>query len=516
MDERTKLGLGVLGAAAILGLLGDLLLRATPWGLNVGLWAAAFVFMGAALAIWRGVRLGGEGRWLAAPFLLFAALLVWRDSNTLAFVNGFAALISLTLAVFRSRAGRVVTAGLADYLYLGAQATGYAYAGPLPLAIRDVAWRQTRLAGYGTLFAVLRGLILVVPLLLVFGGLFVAADAVFGRLVSDLLDFDLAEVFGHLLLFALFAWVSAGLLRPALIGGELPKPAGRPGYLRLGIVELGVALGLLNALFLSFVIVQARYFFGGADAVLASEYGLTYAEYARRGFFELAAVTALVLPLLLLAHWLLRTEKPAHLRLFKLLSGALVGLLLVVMASAVGRMRLYTAEFGLTELRLYTTAFMFWLLAVLLWLVCTVLLRDQRRLFAFGALLTGFVAVFALNVLNPDGLIVRHNVARMEAGERFDAPYLASLSADAVPPLLAALPAMNAPDRETIESQLRRRWASSDDTDWRTYNASRAHARSLVRRQAASPDSTSTKTSQETDIVLDGASYPQHVVDNGG
>jgi hypothetical protein len=67
----------------------------------------------------------------------------------------------------------------------------------------------------------------------------------------------------------------------------------------------------------------------------------------------------------------------------------------------------------------------------------------------------------------------------MQAGERFDAPYLASLSADAVPPLLSSLPAMNDDDREAVTSELRYRWSLSD-SDWRTYNLSRARAGSLV------------------------------------
>ena len=56
-------------------------------------------------------------------------------------------------------------------------------------------------------------------------------------------------------------------------------------------------LGLLDALFLAFVAVQARYFFGGTQRLALLE--LTYAEYARRGFFELLAVAGLVVPLLL-------------------------------------------------------------------------------------------------------------------------------------------------------------------------------------------------------------------------
>ncbi len=477
MGERTRLGLGILGAAVALGLLGDLLLRATPWGINVLLWVGLLVGSMAVLAAWRGVGIRGEGRWLALPLLFFAALFAWRDSNTLAVINGLAVLISLSLAVLRLRSGRLLVAGLADYFYWGLQAAAHAYAGLLPLALRDIAWREVRPVGFGPVLAVLRGLAIALPLLLLFGGLFVAADAVFENLVSDLLDFDLAEVLGHVFLFSLFAWISCGLLRIALIGGELPSPDGRPGFLYLGIVELGVALGFLNLLFLSFVVVQIRYLFGGAEGFLASA-GLTYAEYARRGFFELVTVTALVLPLLLLAHWLSRPDKPAHEKLLRLLSGSLIALLFVVMVSALQRMRLYTQEFGLTELRLYTTAFMLWIAVVLVIFLFTVL-RSRRRYFAFGALVTGFLAIAFLNIVNPDALIVRTNIARMQAGEEFDAPYLASLSADAVPPLLASLPAMDEADRFTVRDRLDARW-SSPETDWRTYNISRSRAYSLV------------------------------------
>jgi len=476
LSERTELGLGVLGAAAVLGLLGDLLLRAAPWGLNVFLWVLALGALVWAVAAWRGVVLHGEGRWLAVPLLLFSALFVWRDSNTLAIVNGLALLIALSLAALRTRSGRLVVAGLADYFYWGLQAVTYAYAGLVPLALKDVAWRDLRPVGFGPVLAVVRGLIIAVPLLLLFGPLFVAADAVFEGLVSKLFDFDIAELVGHLFLFALFAWISAGLLRLALVGGEFP-PVQRPPYLRLGIVELGVALGLLNILFSLFVFVQVRYFFGGEELV-SSLTGLTYAEYARRGFFELVTVTALVLPLLLLAHWLLQTDKRSHMLLFALLAGSLVGLLFVVMASALQRMRLYTEAFGLTELRLYTSAFVLWIFAVLVWFLLTVL-RNRREYFAVGTLITGFVAIAVLNLLNPDALIVKTNVARMQDGKTFDASYLTSLSADAVPPLLASLGSMSEADRRTVEEALRSRWSSSGG-DWRTYNLGRSRAREMV------------------------------------
>jgi hypothetical protein len=325
--------------------------------------------------------------------------------------------------------------------------------------------------------------------LLLFGTLLVAADAIFERLIIEVFGFDLAEVFSHLALICFFAWTTAGLLWAGLMA-RVPENLAipRPRVLSLGIVEVGIVLGLLDLLFLTFVVIQVRYLFGGAGRV-ATTAGLTYAEYARRGFFELVTVTALALPLLLIAHWLLRTETRAHERLFKALAGIMVVLLFAVVASALQRMYLYQQEFGLTELRLYTTIFMVWISVVLLWFVLTVL-RARREGFAFGALLAGFAAIFAINVMNPDALIASTNIDRMEDGKRFDAYYLTTLSADAVPVLVESLPEIG--DTRlwkdyTVEQAVVDRW-DARQADWRTWNLGRWRARQLVRSHVEGQD----------------------------
>ncbi len=68
------------------------------------------------------------------------------------------------------------------------------------------------------------------------------------------------------------------------------------------MVEVTIILGLLDVLFLGFVAVQGSYLFGG-DRLIASQADLSYADYARRGFFQLVAVAGLSLPVLL---WLAR------------------------------------------------------------------------------------------------------------------------------------------------------------------------------------------------------------------
>ena len=526
MNERTKCGLKILEAALLLGILGDALLRAMPWGLNVTLWTSALAgALVALLARGRRQALAAEGRWLVLPLIFFSAGFAWRDSLTLKTLDTLALLITFSLIALKARGGRVRLGGMMEYA-LGACISGFnTLFGPFTLMFRDIGWKEIPHAGWTRhAISIVRGLLITVPLLLVFGALLMAADAVFEGLINTTLQIDFSTLFSHFMLLLFLAWITAGFLRGALLGREvqhredgrldisaLARPIfgalslplmGAPASgqattktateqsatatpvkkkLSLGIVEIGIVLGMLNLLFFLFVAVQVRYFFGGAALVRVSAM-MTYAEYARRGFFELVWVAALVLPLLLAAHWLLRKEKRSHERIFRLLAGIQVALLFVIMTSAIARMRLYQSEYGLTELRLYTTAFMGWLALVFIWFAATVL-RGQRERFACGALVTGFLIIGALHVMNPDDLIVRTNVAHIQAGRELDATYAVSLSADAVPALVEALPALDRNERRIIAIQLLYQRVSFENADWRTWSWSRSQAASALQEE---------------------------------
>lgn len=488
LSPKTQLGLAALGAALLLGVASDLLLRPAPNGINVTICVALFV--GATLALARRWLLGltGGGRWLLPAVLAFAAAFAWRDSAVLRALNSLALLAALALAVVRLRSGQVRVTGFVDYLVVGLQASIGTAFGPLFLLMEDVQWRELPRDGrwYGPARAIGRGLLIVAPLLFIFGALFVAADAVFAGIVGELFAVDAVEFFGHLALIGILGWIIAGLLRVAFFNPDWSVRVGSPsGGLALGAIEVGIILGLLNLLFLAFVIVQVRYLFGGEALVLVSS-TLTYAEYARRGFFELTTVSALVLPVLLLAHWGLRAGERAAARLFRPLAGTLVVLLFAIMASAVQRMRLYQEIYGLTELRLYTTAFMGWLALVFVWFIGTVL-RERRELFAFGALVGGFAVIALLNALNPDALIVRTNAALAveRASRAFDASYGTSLSADAIPDLIATLPTLD-PDRQrVIATSLLREPIAQQPPDWRNWNYARWSARNAIESNRA-------------------------------
>lgn len=480
VSERTRSALLLLAEALGLGVLGNTLFAVAAPGVNVVLWIAALLLAVGLLARRTRVEMEGEGRWMAFPALLFAAAMAWRGSPALIAADTLALAVALGLGAWRARDGELGKARIGEYLG-GLVATGaHAVSGIFVLAFDRVEWRSLLPAGRGTrVLAVVRGVLFALPLLFVFTLLFTAADPVFASLVEGLFRWDAGAVAENSFRTLFWGWVAAGVLWAAL---RAPAEEAEPRRIprpKLGITEVATTLALLDALFLVFVAVQFRYLFGGQAWVSATG-ELGWGEYARRGFFELVAVAALVLPVLLALHALLGDAGRREQRTFRLLARTLVVLLFVVMASAMERMWLYQAAYGLTELRLYTSAFMGWLALVFLWLLATVL-RGRPERFPRGTVMAGFATVAALNGLNPDALIARTNLQRGAATGRLDAAYLATLSADAAPVLARAYVGLRERDRCFVGQALER-WERTDG-DWRSWNWSRAGARQIARRE---------------------------------
>ena len=474
MSRDGRVSLTLLALALTLGVLADLLFHGRPLGIGVFVWAAALV---AALALLlRLVRapLHQGRRMMAAPLLVFAAMFAWHDSRLLVAVNLIALAGALSLGALRRTEPDPTRAGLADYLAAGAAAGFASFAGAVHLLHKDVPWDEAAEALRGRRsVAIARGFAIGIPLLVLFGTLFAAADAVFRNLLADALP-SFAAPWSHVLLAAAFAWGSAGLLRDLLAAREdaralSPESLARTRGLSLGGTEIAVALAAVDALFLAFVLVQLRTFFGGRHFV-ESHAHVSYASYARHGFFELVAVAVLVLPTLLAGNTLVRDDETNRRRLVRMLSAALVALVLVVIVSALQRMRLYEHVYGLTQLRLYATGVMLWLAAVFAWLALTVL-RGQARRFAVGTLVLGFAASLVTNVVNPDALIARTNLSR----PHIDVAYLARLGDDAVPVLVARLPTLKPEQRRELATALLARHESNGG--WTAWNLARSRAR---------------------------------------
>jgi hypothetical protein len=313
----------------------------------------------------------------------------------------------------------------------------------------------------------LLGGFLVVP----FAALFVAADAAFaelgGRIPSPALDSVPVRVF----VFGLVLLAALGLALAARRPPELATPRKWP---RLAPVEWAIPLVLLVLLFVAFVVVQLTVLFGGHDHVLATA-GLTYAEYAREGFWELLAAAGLTLLVVGAAALVADTPGRAQRLLLRVLLGSLCVLTLVVVASALHRLRLYEDAFGLTRLRLGAEASALWLGgAFALVLVAGMAERVRRRVPSLAVGGTA-AALVAFSLANPDGLIARRNVEHWQEAGRIDVDYLSGLSADAVPELASLPEPLRTSALELLSEQL------ADDDPWSSANLGRSRARAALR-----------------------------------
>jgi len=574
MNNRSKTGLDILKVALGIGVLADLLLRQMPWGLNVFLFNLAFV-AGTVVLLWRRKPeyLTAQTLALMTAQLFFAAMFVWRDSDELHFADSVAIVVVMSVLFVPQMKIPPRVAGVFHYIVGFIWSTLNAGFAALALLFSDIEWKSKDRSGRSkNVIAVVRGLLLVTPLILIFGGLFVAADAAYEGLVKRMINFDPSIIFSHAILTAVFAWATAGYLRCILLGKEpkftfdpppaadqtggnttvkerashsteskvaalktdsfetsaslpnnatvlehinrsdppnvsantadtMTKSSGNvdpetaskarskpwtwasmdnsliPSAFTLGTIEISVVLGLINLLFLSFVVVQIPYLFGGMDLVQNTP-DFKLAEYARRGFGELVAVSALVLPVLLISHWLVRRDNPFAEKLFRALASIQIVLLFVIMASAVQRLVILTGPlgYGMTTVRLYPMIFMSWLGIVFILFAVTVL-RGHRQYFAWAALWSAIFVLGATHALNPDAFIVKSNINLMQQGREFDAAYNASLSADAVPALLAGLQFMDAGRQCFVTGELRRHFHDLGKTnDLRSFNFSRSSA----------------------------------------
>jgi hypothetical protein len=494
----------IVAAGLALGVAGNILLRGPDGpGLNIFL-----LFAGLGTAVWAlsrctGLALSREALVALGMGIAFAATLVLRASEPLQFFAFLAASVAFALTAFRAGAAWLRRSVVSDLIGAVAGAAANGIAGAFRLIGAALAGRSGRGPGAASAdagetarhsgWAVLRGLLLAIPFLFVFGALFTSADRVFAGLVTDFVDLDYEEIAGHVFLSVVLTWLACGYLTGFLTGTRpvrLPDVFG--ARLRVGIVEIGIALALVDLLFVLFVSVQFRYLFGGSSLVEVTP-GLTYAEYVREGFEQLALACALVLPSLLAADWLLKPRSRRDVFVFRVLGGLLLLLLVVIIASALQRVRAYQAAYGLTDSRFYGAAFLGWLTFLTVWFAASVL-RGRRERFAFPALVSGFAFVALLLAVNPDVRIARTNLARAQemptgtvpSGEGVDARYLASLSADAVPTLVDALLALPPQPRCVLARGLLERWGPDKvhEPDWRSWNWSVDRARATVGAEA--------------------------------
>ena len=501
--------------AFLAGVTADLLFDRVALGINVPIATLAAL----ALVAFFGRR---EGRpagpadpldwWLAGVAIAASLGPALRTDPSVVMLDSWLAVIAVSAWAF-AVGGVPVTRRAARAVAEMAVQAGVA-------SVLGFAWLLTRVGAdgffttgwqrLGRLAPVLRGLLVAVPILAGFAVLLGSADAVFGRALDEALrlpDFD--DLVARTVFVAFAATLVAGpiLIAAGPIGLLSPVPdrtaaptadrTAQPGAgedavsaqsvgRRSGATEAVVVLVALDVLFAVFATIQVVYLFGGADTLAAV--GMTYSDYAREGYFQLVGVVGLAGLLLVGAH-----EVAGRRRDLLVAGCGLLVLTAVILASAAFRLRLYQDAYGWTELRFFVAASIAWLAAAIV-IALTLLATNRMRWLAHGLAAAGVAITLAVSAIGPQAFVMDQNLARVlnpalvppGGHSGFDVGYGLSLGDDAVPSLVAALPALPPEDRALVLQQLRFRPAPEaqlgepDASGWQSWNLSRLRAREAL------------------------------------
>lgn len=424
----------------LLGLAFDFLFYGKIPGISAFIFSSLILACTFYLAKRFKARLNKSIFWLSPMIIFFSLMIAIRSSPFLVFVN---IILIMYLLLMVARLALQPNSNLGQYKvkqYLD-------FIVPLPIRfvlefiqtlMRAMSNRNNaQKSSYGP---ILRGFLLSLPFLVIFLLLFSSADLVFAKYVGSIFDLSIAGE-------TIFRWGLIGFVASLFVGAyalifiHASMPASSSTLDKkgngLGTTESSIILGSVGLLFFVFVLVQLTYLFGGSDQITST--GYTYAQYARKGFFELIAVA--VLSFLLI--WAIKSSTGyrdlKEALVLKWLSGVLVIEVVIIMLSAHMRLNLYEQAYGFTTLRLLSHIFIVWLAAAFALLLTYIIREGSESKFALRMFMSIILFFALINIINPDAFIARQNIKRFNNTGKLDINYLGSLSEDATPAISGLL-----------------------------------------------------------------------------
>lgn len=441
----------ILGISLLTAWLGNLLFYDQSVGINISLYVISLVGGGVVMLLRYQRHIEPKHAIFGLPAIVFSVCLAWTANEGLQFLNLL--FTWATLFVFfrfvshKSFLGGhwliPVISGL-NIVLLGWLEAPMVVINASRQRVKHVELQETQVH---SLLSVIRGCFLAVPVVAVFGLLLASADvvlraeldSVFSTVVPDSID----EIIGQSILIFMLAWGALVAYKTMLFTNKSnnldvwePTIPEKNPWKWINMIEAGVVLVSVILLFVVAVFIQARYLFGGGANI--SDYGYTYSEYARRGFFEIVAVSFMTMSLVVGLKIITKRDSLQQENYFRGLNASIIGLTLILLVGAFERLSIYVDAYGFTRLRLETRVFIVWLSLLFLVLIYD-LFQPKLKWFWVGAIVVTLGYVMTLNVMNEDRFIANYNIDRFERTGKIDIYYLTALSDDAIPVIVPLL-----------------------------------------------------------------------------
>jgi uncharacterized protein DUF4153 len=467
-------------AAALTSALGATILFSALPGINWPIWVAA-----ASISVVLS-RITGQKK-VELPLVV---LLTWatvlslglaiRDNDEIRFFVVISDLMLLGLAV--------IVIGAESWNALSAKLLAV-----VPFLAPFRAWRATayetadapRSISSPRARAIIKGTLLSAPLVLVLIALLSSADPIIrwgtDRVVEWLPDWSFPP---RLLFFAFLLSITVGVnsISSRQIGSDLPNMPALAKRATIGLTEQRMMLWSSAAVIWLFVLLQISYFIHPPPVAMDS--GVTFAEYARRGFGELSFATTIVGAIILILEY----TRPADTtdrdrKMLVRLELALLIALELVLISAFRRVILYEQAYGFTTGRLFPQAYMVGMSLVLIALAIEIVRGSISVSFGRRVAEIGLGVFTVLVFWNYEAWIVNRNIDRAAQSGKFDGVYAGRLSMDAMPTLVSRRAQLPQDARAIVEARLacvrlpaERRWfewnrsVRAGDLALRSYN----------------------------------------------
>ncbi|WP_084710674.1 DUF4153 domain-containing protein [Ornithinibacillus californiensis] len=340
----------------------------------------------------------------------------------------------------------------------------------IKLALKRSLFKQLSKETTQTMKRIVIGLFIGGPLLFVVTVLLMSADARFGDLIMEvptfILKLNFLEGFFRVILALILTLVFFGAFQTLRKRYVIPLGSTTAVHKKTSwdSVIAGTILVLLNGIYLLFVAMQFKYFFG--DAIQGD---LTYAEHARRGFFELVLVTMINWSILLACLKLVKVGKKASGYFMKGMYSLLILTSSVMLASAYIRLSAYEAAYGFTMDRILAHGFMLFLIVIFAYTLIRVWLEGISM--AHFYLIAGLIFYTGLNTVNLEEIIVENNLERYEETGKIDIYYLNALSYTGIDGLITLYEQdPNYPELRTLLQHRKQMIGNLEIKTWQSFN----------------------------------------------
>ena len=341
--------------------------------------------------------------------------------------------------------------GIISFLEMFFGAIGYIN---MPFADRRAEREETGKKRNSKLMYVLLGFAIALPLLVIILNLLSSADPVFAKVIKDIFgklfySWDVVKIviFAAVIFFFVYGFIVKTGRRD--LGANAPKE---------GIYEpvIGITITVvLTAFYLIFAVVQIVYLFMNS-AGLPDD--MTYAEYARRGFFQLLFVAVVNVCIVLIFDAIFRKSV--------VLKTVLVVMCIctyIMIASSAVRLSMYIKEYALTYLRINTIWALIVTSIVMLGVIISLFWRNMP-LFRY-IFLTVMVMFTLYAFVRPGAVISKYNISQAHNGKKVDIEYVMDIGSDGVPYLIDYFRTKDIPPEMTMEEAVSK--YSEDKYYWR-------------------------------------------------